>query len=254
MFRVWKDLWPALGSVVLELYQASLDLKYVSQWWRTAKIVVLCKPNKPDYSKPKAYRPISLLQTISKGLKAVIAKRLSYLAETYILFSENQFGGRPNRSAEQALDLLVEKRHEAWRADRVLSLVSFDVQGAFNGVYLLMLADRLRERRVPGNLVAWIESFCNGRRASVVVAALVPTTDYAASIWYAPSRIGVKRQVVALERAQQLASRMILQAYKSVAMLVLQSEAKLQSVSDSLHERVPNPLAKLCSMASDHLL
>jgi hypothetical protein len=28
-FRVWKELWPALGSVVLKLYQASLDLKYV---------------------------------------------------------------------------------------------------------------------------------------------------------------------------------------------------------------------------------
>jgi hypothetical protein len=31
MFRVWKELWPVLGSVVLELYQASLDLKYVPQ-------------------------------------------------------------------------------------------------------------------------------------------------------------------------------------------------------------------------------
>lgn len=28
-FRVWKELWPVLGGVVLKLYQASLDLKYV---------------------------------------------------------------------------------------------------------------------------------------------------------------------------------------------------------------------------------
>jgi hypothetical protein len=168
-FRVWKELWPVLGSVVLNLYQASLDLKYVTQWWCTAKIVVLRKPNKPDYSRPKAYRPISLLQTISKGLEAVIARRLPYLAETYRLLPENYFGGRPNRSAEQALNLLVKKIHEAWRAYRILSLVSFDVQGAFNGVHPSVLADRLRERRVPGDLVAWIESFCNGRKASVVV-------------------------------------------------------------------------------------
>jgi hypothetical protein len=40
---------------VLRLYQASLDLKYVPQRWRTAKIVVLRKPSKPDYSVPKAY-------------------------------------------------------------------------------------------------------------------------------------------------------------------------------------------------------
>lgn len=43
------------------------------------------------------------------------------------------------------------------------------MQGAFNGVHPPALAERLRERRIPGDLVAWIESFCNGRKASVVV-------------------------------------------------------------------------------------
>jgi hypothetical protein len=37
-------------------------------------------------------------------------------------------------------------------------------------------------------------------------------------------------------------------------MLVLQSEAKLQSVSERLHERVSNHLTKLCSLAPDHPL
>lgn len=62
-----------------------------------------------------------------------------------------------------------EKIHEAWRACRVLSLVSFGVQGAFNGVHPSVLAERLRERRKPAELVAWVESFCSGRKASVVV-------------------------------------------------------------------------------------
>ena len=86
------------------------------------------------------------------------------------------------------------------------------------------------------------------------IAAVVPTTDYAASTWYAPSRIGVKSHVVALERVQRLAARLILRAFKSVAMLVLQSEAKLQSVSDRLYERVSNHMTKLCSFAPDHPL
>lgn len=65
--------------------------------------------------------------TISKDLEAVVARRISYIAETYRLLPENHFGGRPKRSAEQALNLLVEKIYEAWRRGRVLSLVSFDV-------------------------------------------------------------------------------------------------------------------------------
>lgn len=76
-FRVRKELWPVLADVVVRLYQTSLDLRYVPQRRRTAKIVNLRKPNKADYSKPKAYRPISLLGTISKGLEAVVARRLS---------------------------------------------------------------------------------------------------------------------------------------------------------------------------------
>jgi uncharacterized protein YlxW (UPF0749 family) len=40
-------------------------------------------------------------------------------------------------------------------------------------------------------------------------AAVVPTTDYATPVWYAPSRISVKRHVDALERLQRLAARLI---------------------------------------------
>lgn len=50
-----------------------------------------------------------MLETISKGIEALVAGRLSYLAGTYRLLPENYFDGRPNISAEQALDLLAEK-------------------------------------------------------------------------------------------------------------------------------------------------
>jgi hypothetical protein len=85
-------------------------------------------------------------------------------------------------------------------------------------------------------------------------AAVVLTTDYAASVWYAPARIGVKRHIVALKRVQRLGARLILYAFKSVVMLVLQSEAKLQSVSERLYERVSNHMVKLCSLTLDHPL
>ena len=77
--------------------------------WKIAKIVTIRKPGKADYTVPKAFRPISLLQTISKGLEAVVAARLSYLTEKFHLLPPNHFGGRPRRSAEHALNVLVER-------------------------------------------------------------------------------------------------------------------------------------------------
>ena len=168
-FKVWQELWPVVQTKVLSLYQASYQLAHTPKSWRVAKVITLQKPGKPDYTKPKAFRPISLLPTISKGLEAVIAARLSYLAEEYSLLPKNHFGARPKRSAEQALNVLVERIYEAWRGKRTLSLVSFDVQGAFNGVHSSVLSRRLRQRRVPRQIAAWVEDFCQNRQGSVVV-------------------------------------------------------------------------------------
>jgi hypothetical protein len=168
-FKVWQELWPVIQTKVLALYQASYQLAHTPQSWRVARIITLQKPGKKDYTIPKAFRPISLLPTISKGLEAVIAARLSYLAEEYGLLPKNHFGARPKRSAEQALNVLVERIYEAWRGKRTLSLVSFDVQGAFNGVHSSVLSRRLLHRRVPGQIAAWVEDFCQHRQGSVVV-------------------------------------------------------------------------------------
>jgi hypothetical protein len=86
------------------------------------------------------------------------------------------------------------------------------------------------------------------------MAAVVPPTDYEAPTWYAPSRNEAKRHVVAIERVQRLASTLILRTYKWVAMFVLQSEAKLQSVTDRLRERVFQHLTKLSLLATDRPL
>jgi hypothetical protein len=39
----------------------------------------------------------------------------AFITETYNLLPSNHFGARPRRSAEQALNVLVEKIYQAWR-------------------------------------------------------------------------------------------------------------------------------------------
>jgi hypothetical protein len=164
-FRVWRELWPVVGDHVLWLYNTSLELQHTPRQWKTARIVTLRKPGKADYTIPKAFRPISLLPTISKGFEAAIAARLSFITETYSLLPSNHFGARPRRSAEQALNVLVERIYQAWRQGKVLSLVSFDVKGACNGVHSDVLERRLAARQVPSLAVRWIRNFCDSRHA-----------------------------------------------------------------------------------------
>ena len=164
---VWKQLWVYLKDIITNIFNTSMTLGYHPKQWRNAKIVVLRKPGKPDYSVPGAYRPISLLNTLGKLLEAVVARRLSYLTEKHGLLPDTQFGGRPGRTTEQALLVLLNAIDRAWYKNKVATLVSFDLKGAFNGVNQTSLDACLRARRIPAVARKWIASFMSDRYASI---------------------------------------------------------------------------------------
>ena len=166
---MWKELWPVVGQWIYLLFEASLRTAVIPQAWRQAKILPFRKPGKADYTVASAYRPISLLPTLAKALESVIAERLSYLAEAHALLPKNQFGARKRRSTVQALTILQEKIYQAWRDNKVLSLVSFDVKGAYNGVNQRVLLKCLRDRRIPEVIVRWVGQFCSGRKACISI-------------------------------------------------------------------------------------
>lgn len=166
---VWKMTWPAVKNRVLDLFQASLEEGRLPSQWRHAKIIPLKKPNKEDYTIAKAWRPISLLATLGKVLESVVAERISHAVETYGLLPTSHFGARKQRSAEQALLLLQEQIYTAWRGRRVLSLISFDVKGAYNGVCKERLLQRMKARGIPESLIRWVEAFCSERTATIQI-------------------------------------------------------------------------------------
>ena len=79
--------------------------------FKEADTIVLKKLGKADYTVPKAYRPIALLNTLGKVLEAVLARRLSDIAESNHLLPKEQMGARRNRSTETALELLTKQVH-----------------------------------------------------------------------------------------------------------------------------------------------
>lgn len=102
-------------------------------------------------------------------MELVLARRLSYWAEIFSLLPDTQFGARPRRSCDQALLLLTEKIHEAWQQKKILTLISFDVKGAYNGVLRLVLISSLRAKVIPERVVKWVDAFLSGRSATIVV-------------------------------------------------------------------------------------
>ena len=65
--------------------------------------------------------------------------------------------------------LLQERIYTAWRGRRVLSLISFDVKGAYNGVCKERLLQRMKARGIPVDLLRWLEAFCSERTAIIQI-------------------------------------------------------------------------------------
>ena len=97
------------------IYKAILEQDVYYEPWRASTTVVLRKPGKPRYDIPKAYRPIALLNTMSKVLTALMAELMTFYTETHQLLPAHHFGGRPGRTTTDAVHLLIHKIKDAWR-------------------------------------------------------------------------------------------------------------------------------------------
>jgi len=113
--------------------QASFELEYFPQRFRSAGVVVLRKPGKTVKQQQTAggWRPISLLSAVGKLIEAAIARRITDAAESQGLLPEGQMGNRKNRSTELAVRLVTEAVRTAWSYGAVASLLQLDIKGAF---------------------------------------------------------------------------------------------------------------------------
>ncbi|KAI4520978.1 hypothetical protein K525DRAFT_158049, partial [Schizophyllum commune Loenen D] len=72
------------------------------------------------------------------------------------LLPNMHFGGLPGRCTTDALHFIVNRIKNAWRAKRVISILSTDVQGAFSNMVIARLLHNMRKRRVPTSYIRYL--------------------------------------------------------------------------------------------------
>ena len=101
-----KAVLPTIVHPLYNIFNSSLRMGYYPTPFRNSVTIALRKPGKDDYSQPKSYRPIALLNTIGKAIEYIIAKRIQALAEKYIMLPEIYIRGRKLISTEYETALL----------------------------------------------------------------------------------------------------------------------------------------------------
>jgi len=158
-FLCLRQVYQAIPTPLTELFKSLLKIGYHPHCWREATGAIIRKPNKPDYTIPKAYRPVSLLNCSGKISEKIMAKRLAYNAETQGLLHSEQMDGRPGRSAVDAVMALVYDVQQAKCNGKVLSAIFVDVKGAFDHMSRIQILLILQALGFPPAVHLWTDSF-----------------------------------------------------------------------------------------------
>lgn len=162
-----KASWPAIGDIVRWLYESCLQTGHHPLIFKSAEVVMIPKTGKRDLSKPKSWRPISLLSCLGKGLERLIARRIAYAAIQQRVLSSQQFGALPKRAAVDLVAALIHDIETALSAGKVATVATMDVQGAFDAILRNRLTLRLRQQGWSPPIARWAQSFMTGRSARI---------------------------------------------------------------------------------------
>lgn len=162
-------------SIFLSLANKCLELGYFPKIWKEATVVLLKKPGKTDYTKPKAYRPIGLLPVMGKILEKILINRIKW----HIIPSLNpkQYGFMPQKSTEDSLYDMMNYIRTKLNEKKLIVLVSLDIEGAFDSAWWPAIKIQLATTKCPINLQKVIDSYLNNRKITLKYAGTQITKD-----------------------------------------------------------------------------
>lgn len=152
-------------EIFLAILNKCLAYNHFPRVWKEATVVVLRKPGKIDYTTPKAYRPIGLLPVLGKIYEKMLVARLRFYIAPRI--STRQYGFMPQRSTEDSLYTLMQKIRTKLKQKKIITLISLDIEGAFDNAWWPAIRVRLAEERCPVNLRRVIDSYLRDRKVRV---------------------------------------------------------------------------------------
>lgn len=165
--RLLKACWEHIKTAIHGLFSRCLALNYFPKSWKFAEVAMLPKIGKKDKTSVRSWRPIALLSCISKGLERIIARRIAWTALTSGLLSPQHGGALPKRSAMDLVAAFTHDVESAMAAGLQVTMITMDVQGAFDALLAKRLLARMTKQGWPLPLLKLVQSFLTDRKVRV---------------------------------------------------------------------------------------
>ena len=168
---------PILAPILEPIFNACFRLRYFPKYFKFEKTILLPKPGKKDYKSPKSWRPIALLPAVGKLLEKLLVNRYKQMNIELKLSPVTQHGAA-GKCTTKALQCIISQVCRGWAITyrkakkKVLkrlqsSLLSFDIQGAYNNVDRDILIGVLKEKKLPNWMVEITASFLSERMTTL---------------------------------------------------------------------------------------
>ena len=146
---------------ILKVMNEMIKKQTFPEEWKLARVVFLLKGGKSPED-PSAYRPLCLLNTLSKLYEGLIRLRLEAEIERVGGLSCRQYGFRKGMSTLQAIEAVIKIKEEA--EEKWVVLTTLDVKNAFNTATWRVIISELTRRNIPEYLIQVLISYFEGRR------------------------------------------------------------------------------------------
>ena len=174
--RIVKDIAEEISAPLTFLINSSLSIGLFPTAEKTAKVTPLYKSG--DRSNIDNYRPISVLNIISKTFERVVFNQLSnYLKENNLL-TDYQYGFRKNRSTRDAVTKLTDHIKESMDKSKVTGALYMDLRKAFDTVNHSCLLHKLPYYGIIDKEVDWIASYLFERSQSVFLEGVISNKEF----------------------------------------------------------------------------
>jgi hypothetical protein len=162
-----KKGWGPAAESLTTVFNACINLGHHPAVWKNAVVMVIPKPDRPDYMQAKVHRPISLLETMSKLSEKVVVQHMQHDIVAEELIPTTQFGGRRHSLCLDAGLTLLHDVQAAHSAGLKCRIVLFNVKGFFDHVNHARLVQVVRQMGFAPEMCGWMSAFLKDRKVSL---------------------------------------------------------------------------------------
>ena len=162
---IYNYTFKILPKSITVMYNGCLRHGVFPTRWKRAKMIPIIKPGKENSYEVSKYRPISLLNVGGKVLEKVMISRINHHVYTNDYINKNQYGFTPQTSTIDAGMAVKDFVEEGVKTGEVATIVSLDVEGAFNSAWWPSILKSIKDSGCPRNPHNLTKSYFSKRLA-----------------------------------------------------------------------------------------